>query len=399
MPTAPPTVAPTLSPTFSPTQVPTTSLPTASPTALNYDVTTIAGGNKLGTKDGDHCQSQVNYPNGIVAYGDSSLLIADSHNHAIRRFYITSAVLTTIAGCGAADFSDGVGTTACFHNPSDIAVDPANFFALITDSDNGAVRVLTLSSLTVTTIEAPFDFPNGVAMDPQGRYAYVTELYLHVVSRIDVRDWTVSIVAGSGNCGFKNGAGVEAAFCYPRGIAVSPSGNTAVVADFYNKVVRTIDLQTWAVGTLCDNDATNGPCNTAIFEKVVGIKHDGEHIYATSGNEVKRINIKTRNVVALGTRDGGMQDVRGVATSNGVIYVTTIDSIKAMEFDFGYDAKTTKGCKNSRSATGDNAGEYLKNNIHVTVILCVVVFIAIIVGVWLIMFRGKRQVSFSTIFK
>ena len=49
----------------------------------------------------------------------------------IRRVDIATGATTTLAGSGIRGFGDGVGVTARFKYPNDIAIDPTGTFALV----------------------------------------------------------------------------------------------------------------------------------------------------------------------------------------------------------------------------------------------------------------------------
>ena len=60
----------------------------------------------------------------------------------------------------------------------------------------------------------------------------------------------VTTLAGSGTNAVADGTGDAASFHFPRGVAVSPNGETVYVADYANHRIRTIDTSNRVVTTL-----------------------------------------------------------------------------------------------------------------------------------------------------
>lgn len=59
---------------------------------------------------------------------------------------------------------------------------------------------------------------------------------------VDTRSGRVEYTIGSGRCGFRDGSYDEAEFDWPQGLAVDPKTNTLYVADTFNDLIRSIDL-------------------------------------------------------------------------------------------------------------------------------------------------------------
>ena len=81
-----------------------------------------------------------------------SALAADSSNHVIRAIVLATRNTSTLAGAGAPGWADGTGTASRFNTPSACAVDSANTYMYVSDTNNGAIRLISLSSGSVTTI-------------------------------------------------------------------------------------------------------------------------------------------------------------------------------------------------------------------------------------------------------
>ena len=123
-------------------------------------------------------------------------------------------------------------------------------FALVADAGNTVVRRIALSvpmTNDVTTLAgspstpgfadgtgaaARFLYPSGLAISPDGRFAVITDRYAATVRVIRTATGDVTTLAGlAGAAGAADGTGAAARFYLPAGVAVSPDGSAALVAD------------------------------------------------------------------------------------------------------------------------------------------------------------------------
>ena len=105
-------------------------------------VSTVAG--LAGTSGATDIPPRFQHPEGIAATGTSTLYVADTGNHSIRRIAIPSGATDTFAGVsGTAGFTDGQGSAARFSSPAGIgAVDSVLYVA---DRGNHVVRRISTS--------------------------------------------------------------------------------------------------------------------------------------------------------------------------------------------------------------------------------------------------------------
>ena len=206
-------------------------------------VTTVAGTGTQGSTDGAAIGKARFYkPQGVARASDGSLWVADTHNHRIR--HIAGGQVKTLAGSSIGG-QDGKGSGARFSFPKDIRMLGAD--ALVADRHNHKIRRVKADG-TVTTFagtykgdvdgpiaSARFYEPCGVAIDGKGT-VWVADRDNHLIRR--VMGGQVVTIAGSSK-GHANGVGTASKFSKPWGIAVAADG-TLFVGDSGNHRIRKI---------------------------------------------------------------------------------------------------------------------------------------------------------------
>ncbi|MFZ6768176.1 gluconolaconase [Undibacterium sp. Di26W] len=137
--------------------------------------------------------------------------------------------------------------------------------------------------------QAAFNTPSGIALDGKGNLL-VADTGNHAIRSISP-EGIVTTVAGNGKPGYRDGAGSEAQFNGPVGIAVDAAGNV-YVADTYNDRLRKISPD-GQVSTLAGGDGSgylDGPAATALFDTPTGLalNSKGEIFIADSKNDAIR---------------------------------------------------------------------------------------------------------------
>jgi DNA-binding beta-propeller fold protein YncE len=210
------------------------------------------------------------------------------------------SVVTNLAGVGAPGMLEGLGVAAAFADPFGIAVDATGNTWVTDGGDNNVIwRIDPEGNASIVAggcegmsdgqgRAACFDSPSAAAFDPQGNLV-VADTANHAIRRV-ARDGRVTTIAGSGEPGDVDGAGREARFDGPIGVAVAPDGRV-IVADTYNDRIRQIETDGRVV-TIAGHHAgyRDGPAADALFDTPSGVAvdHAGNLYVADTGNDMVR---------------------------------------------------------------------------------------------------------------
>ncbi len=220
-------------------------------------ISTIAGTGKGGFSgdNGQATAAKLKNPKGLALF-DGKLYIADGNNNRIRMIDLATGIITTVAGTGVAGFSGdgGPATAAKLDYPQRVDVDPLGRI-YVADSDNHAIRRFTPGG-TITTVAgtgvAGFSGDGGQATKATLRYPrgvgvvgtealYIADSNNHRVRLVDLATGIITTVAGTGKTGYSgdNGPAGAARLYNPRGVTIDAQGNV-YVADAFNSAIRLI---------------------------------------------------------------------------------------------------------------------------------------------------------------
>jgi len=178
--------------------------------------------------------------------------------------------------------------------------------------------------------QASFHTPSGLALDRKGNL-YVADTGNHAIRKI-AADGTVTTLAGNGIAGNADGKGAQAQFNGPVGVAVDAEG-VVYVADTYNDRVRRIApdgmVSTLAGGAL--PGFVDGQGAVAMFDTPTGLVAlaDGSVVVADARNQalrrVGRDGVVTTIASAPEADRGAVlrRPVALAATHDGYLYVAT----------------------------------------------------------------------------
>jgi sugar lactone lactonase YvrE len=166
--------------------------------------------------------------------------------------------------------------------------------------------ILLLGAIPASGAERLVEFVTGLhepfGMDFLEGKLVLTEFGGHRVLQVDA-DGKVTVVAGSGKKGTKDGVGEEAEFNAPHNLAAAPDG-IIYIADTSNHRVRRLDPKTRAVTTLAGGEkgfaGDGGPAKDARFDQAyhVALDSDGTNLFVCDlGNRrIRKIDLKTNTI-------------------------------------------------------------------------------------------------------
>jgi sugar lactone lactonase YvrE len=332
-------------------------------------------------------------PYSVAVDNRGKVFVTDVCNNRILTTDTSGMVSSTLAGKASRGVHDGPGREALFDELAGVVVGRSGN-VYVADHGAGTIRKITPSG-EVTTLNRDFLVPMGLAIDsnenlyvtysfykavskitpegvistfagPAGIYAtehtessvfdvarniacdnagnlYVTDSDSHVIRKITSAG-VVSTLAGlDGNQGSADGAGSDARFNYPTGIAADDFGNV-YVADTNNRTIRRIRPD-GTVSTLAGlagvRGTADGFASQARFDYPVGVAVDGNgDVYVTENDAqtIRKISPGGDVTTVAGDPHGGQSDVdgtgnrarffwpKGIATDhNGTLYVTDND--------------------------------------------------------------------------
>lgn len=214
--------------------------------------------------------------------------------------------VSTLAGSGINGDADGSGATAQFTTVIGMTSDAqGNIYV----TSGQAIKKITPSGQVSTLAgiynqngfvngagsQARFSNPSGLAIDAAGN-VIVADASNNCIRKITASG-VVSTVAGDGNTGNTNGNGIAARFNTPYDVALDASGNI-FVADLLNNRIRKIDaggnVSTYAgsAGGFAD-----GSVSSALFNGPYGLATDKQgNVYVSD-----RYNKRIRKIAITGT--------------------------------------------------------------------------------------------------
>jgi len=290
-------------------------------------VTTFAGHYpNQGYLDGAASTAQFLSPTAIATDG-VYLYVADKDNDVIRKIAISSGAVSTVAGIATSPGSvDSINGTPQFNRPDGITIDPTGTTLYVSDTGNGSIRKIDLSTtpVTVTTLAPSIGIgsvPRGITIDQSGAYVYVADVHNHAVIQVDTTTGSLYTVTTAltapigittigtnlyvtdsmigGNTGTISQitigtwtmASGASGFNIPQGI--TSDGANLYVTNSGDHTVYKVDPGTWAstkmTGTIGTAGYVNGAVGSALFNSPTGITTDGSYLYVVdSGNNVIR---------------------------------------------------------------------------------------------------------------
>jgi sugar lactone lactonase YvrE len=185
-------------------------------------------------------------PRGVALDAAGNLYVADYGNNRIRKISTAGAV-TTLAGDGVGRYvnSSSENNTASFNGPIAVAVDAlGNLY--VADQNNKAIRKVNVTNGATSTAAGGLVYPDqigspvAIATDAQSNL-YIVDKGGRVMELVMAGRALYTLAGKLNTTGFTNGAGADARFNEPSGVALDAVGN-AYVTDFSNNAIRKLAI-------------------------------------------------------------------------------------------------------------------------------------------------------------
>ena len=269
-------------------------------------VSTVAGDGTPGFLDGPALTAKFKSPLGVAILPNGAIYVADAFNSCIRK--IQDGMVTTFAGNGNANITNGNGSEARFKIPNRLALDVVGNLYLL-DAADPRIRKITPAADVYThagtnifgfkdgeAIVAQFGQSFGIVADEQGNI-YVADSQNDSIRKISFKG-EISTIAG----------GTIKHFHFVTGIAVNKQGDL-FASDIcrIKKITPAGIVSTFAGGY--QKGYVDGKGRGAMFSEIEALVMDQqENIYVTDENRIRKITpqgiVYTIAGSVAGYRDG-----------------------------------------------------------------------------------------------
>lgn len=231
-----------------------------------------------GYVDGAGTDAKFNFPRGLAVDDSGYVYVADYGNHRIRKISPAGEV-TTLAGNGNGNSTDGVGTNASFNGPRGLSIDAdgnlyvSDLYSHLIRKVSPAGTVTTIAGSTIgfkdgAALNAQFKAPNGLVFDKAGNL-YITDENNNRVRMLNTLG-NVTTIAGEGTRGYGDGLGTAAKFYSANGEMINPLDGDLYVADGGANAIRKINLTGYRIspalpaGLMLDSTGTISGTPTSV---------------------------------------------------------------------------------------------------------------------------------------
>jgi YVTN family beta-propeller protein len=171
--------------------------------------------------------------------------------------------------------------------PIGVAVTPNGAYAYVTNNEGNTVSVINTATNTVTATITGFNYPLGVAVTPDGAYAYVANSGGNSVSVISTATNTVTATIST-----YFGPNIFGGASAPHDVAITPNGAYAYAT---NVASGTVSVISTATNTITANITVGGEPNG------VAITPDGAYAYVANLDSNTVSVISTSNAITSPT--------------------------------------------------------------------------------------------------
>lgn len=277
----------------------------------------------------------IKYPSKILGLPDRSFLLLNTGNHNLLHLDSDATTVKRVIGSGVRGSKDGALETAEFSEPTAAIYLEQNTSAklpydvLIADRANHALRTLRLDDGYVSTLAKDLISPWDLAYWPAVQKIVIAMAGRHFLATIDFDSRELSVLAGNGREGIRDGRADRAEFAQTTGLAaeLGPDGSLWLVDSETSALRRLrvsgseIVVETLVGKGLFDFGYRDGPAEQALLQhpEDVCVTSDGEVLVADTYNgAVRKYDPSTKSV---STVESGLNEPTGVLVSGPDLYV------------------------------------------------------------------------------
>ncbi|MCG0284740.1 NHL domain-containing thioredoxin family protein [Streptomyces sp. PSAA01] len=250
------------------------------------------GAGERGLDDGTGERARFSEPQGLALLPDGTVAVADTVNHALRRFDPATGEVTTLAGTGRQWWqgspTEGPAREVDLSSPWDVAwfagrlwIAMAGVHQLWTyDPEDRTVRAAAGTTneglVDGPAEEAWFAQPSGLAATEDRLWIADSETSAVRYVERDGDGFAVRTAVGTGlfDFGHRDGAAEQALLQHPLGVTALPDGSVAI-SDTYNHALRRYDPATGEVSTLATD--LREPSGAALADGDIVVVESARH--------------------------------------------------------------------------------------------------------------------------
>ncbi len=332
-------------------------------------VTTLAGlAGTSGNSNGTGSVAHFLRPCGIATDRLGQIYVADTQNKMIRKIS-PSGEVSNFAGSGDFGFQDGPASAATFYAPTDLTIDSSgNLYVIDSDcirkiSPSGDVSTLAGAQTQYGATdgagsEARFNNPRGLAADALGNI-YVADSGNAAIRKISSLGNVTTLTGGAMMAGSADGKLADAGFYYPTDLAFDTKGDLFVV-DSSNHTLRKItpdgDVSTVAGLAGVDTNA-DGLGDKALFNSPYQLTIDPQgNLFVGNSQAILKGQLAGPPVI---TTQPASQTV---TTGNSVQFSVTAGGVPAPTYQWYFNGGAFSGATDSTlsfpNARSTDAGDY-----------------------------------------
>lgn len=246
------------------------------------------------------------------------LWVSDTGHHRILEVDPSSGEVLAAWGSGKRGFDNGPALDATFDGPQGMALNPDTNELYVADVGNNAVRTINLSTGNVTTLAgtgvlgwppqargldtATLNSPWGVLYNDG--FVYVANAGTHQIWAIDLANKLALPLIGNALEGTFNAEFHNSELAQPSGLALSDDGQL-YFADSESSSIRVGDLDSAMTSLVVGGDESlfdfgdvDGLGNNARLQHPLGVAVDGDILYVadTYNSKIKRVDIASGSI-------------------------------------------------------------------------------------------------------